>query len=361
MRILHLYRPSLPGVRAQAVQVVHTCHALARRGHDVTVYCDPVEDQPLADGVEALASFALDPVPGLHLELAPTAWRPGASLWFRVKVRAWVTAALRAPPDAPPSLVYLREPRYAELIPRHLPLVVEAHDCRAEIAREAGEDPKPAYHDEATLYERAHAVVANSGGTLATLESLYPGLPQFRRVVHNGTRLDRAVQRTPAAVPLVGYAGSASKLLGLDTVLASMERWPAGAALEVVGGAPEGMPAAVNVVPPVPYGQLPEWLARYHALLLPLDGSVRSRVFTSPLKLWDYLATGIPIVAADLPSIREIGGDVLHYYTPGDPIGLAAAVAEAVQAGASPRRVRTWDHRAAEIERFLLSVLRGAP
>jgi glycosyltransferase involved in cell wall biosynthesis len=359
VRILHLYRPSLPGVRAQAVQVVHTCHALARRGHEVTLFCDAVDGQPLADGTEALASFALDPVPGLHLEIAPTSWRPGASLWFRVKVRAWVTQALQAPAEAAPSLVYLREPRYAAMIPHQVPLVVEAHDCLAEIAREAGEDPKPVYQGEAALYERAHAVVANSGGTLATLESLYPGLPQFRRVVHNGTRLDRAVQRTPAAVPLVGYTGSSAKLLGLDTVLASMERWPAGASLEVVGGVPGEVPATVNVVPAVPYGQLPEWLARYHALLLPLDTSVRSRIFTSPLKLWDYLATGIPIVAADVPSIREIGGDVLHYYSPGDPVSLAAAVTEALQAGASPRRVRTWDHRAAEIERLLQVVLRG--
>ena len=40
MRLLHLYRPRLPGLRAQAIQVVHTCRALSEQGFSVTLLAD---------------------------------------------------------------------------------------------------------------------------------------------------------------------------------------------------------------------------------------------------------------------------------------------------------------------------------
>lgn len=351
VRILHLYRPTLPSTRAQTVQVIHTCHALARRGHDVTLLADVDAEAPLASVQAALETYGLDQPPFFDLRLAPTAWKPAASLWFRAQVRAWTRAA------TPDSVVYAREKRYVSLLPPDVPLVFEAHDVAVEMERESGHDPAPAYAEESAVFRRAAGLVANCGGTMALIESTYDDLPPCRRVVHNATRLDRAVQRHPAAFPLVGYTGSPRPFKGLDTVFASLPLWPARAALEMVGGGPDNVPAGVNVIPSVAYGELPEWLARYHAVLLPLDDNLFGRALTSPLKLWDYLATGIPIVAADLPTVREIGGDTLHYYMPRNPRSLADAVAEALAAGASPRRVRTWDHRATELERFLHTVL----
>lgn len=125
----------------------------------------------------------------------------------------------------------------------------------------------------------------------------------------------------------------------------------------MLGEVPAPVPARVHARGPVAYGELPARLARFHALLLPLDDGLFGRRLTSPLKLWDYLATGLPIVAADLPTVRAVAGDLPHYYAPGDPASLARAVARALAARTSPRRVRTWDDRAAEIEAFLREVV----
>lgn len=362
LRILHLYRPRVPATRAQSVQVVHTCHALAARGHTVTLLCDRADAAGAAaaglgrggdpgDPTAALAAYGLDHPATLDLRIAPVAWPPGAGWWFRWQVRRWEG-----------DVVYARAKRYVVRIPTRVPVVIEAHEVDSALAEERGEDPGPMRRLEAAVYARAAGVVANCGGTLALLEATHT-LPPRRTVIHNATRADRAVAPAPSAAPVVGYTGSPRAYKGLATVLASLPGWPAGVRLELIGGAPDGagLPPQASALPAVPYGALPAHLARYHALLLPLDDNLFGRALTSPLKLWDYLATGIPIVAADLPTTREIGGDTLHYYPPKDPAGLAAAVARALAAPRPPPRLRTWDERAAEIERFLTGCLAGLP
>lgn len=360
MRILHLYRPRVPSTRAQSVQVVHTCHALARRGHTVTLLCDRADIAAAGaaglsagadpgDPTAALRAYGLDHPDTLDLRIAPVAWPPGAGWWFRWQVRRWEG-----------DIVYARAKRYVSRIPIPIPVVIEAHELDSALAAERGENPAPANRLEAAVFARAVGVVANCGGTLALLEATHT-LPARRTVIHNATRADRAVVREPTlgAIRVVGYTGSPRAYKGLATVLASLPHWPAGVQLELIGGAPQGAALPPNAVafPSVPYGALPARLARCDALLLPLDDNLFGRALTSPLKLWDYLATGIPIVAADLPTTREIGGDALHYYAPGDASGLAAAVERALAAPPRLPRLRTWDDRAAEIDAFLAACL----
>ena len=63
-------------------------------------------------------------------------------------------------------------------------------------------------------------------------------------------------------------------------------------------------------------------------LALPNPASAISTRFTSPLKLFEYMAAGPAIVASDLPSIREVLHDDVDalLVTPGDAAALAAAI-----------------------------------
>ncbi len=47
-------------------------------------------------------------------------------------------------------------------------------------------------------------------------------------------------------------------------------------------------------------------LARAHVLILPNTPTHTSERYTSPLKLFEYLAAGRPIVASDLAALREV-------------------------------------------------------
>ncbi len=101
MRLLHLYRPRLPGCRAQAVQVLHSCHALAARGHQVTLLADrgPAPATP----ARVLADFGLDALPNLDLRISPWAHSGLAGRWFRRQLSAWWAG--------PPGLLLVRDQR----------------------------------------------------------------------------------------------------------------------------------------------------------------------------------------------------------------------------------------------------------
>jgi glycosyltransferase involved in cell wall biosynthesis len=103
---------------------------------------------------------------------------------------------------------------------------------------------------------------------------------------------------------------------------------------------------------------VPELLRDADVALLPLAEGIVARCFTSPLKLFDYLAAGLPIVAVDYPTIREIlrDGENCLLVAPNDPAALATAIrrllADRVLASRLGQQARldaadyTWDRRA---------------
>ena len=147
----------------------------------------------------------------------------------------------------------------------------------------------------------------------------------------------------------------------METLLAAAPDLPL--PLELIGGDSADRKAirgeTARLLGPVPYPAVPWLLAYSSVLVLPLADNLFGRRLTSPLKLWDYLATTVPIVAPDLPSVAEVAtlsGVPLHLHRADDPGDLVRAVHEALAAPPRPTFLRTWDDRAAELEAVLQQV-----
>lgn len=97
-------------------------------------------------------------------------------------------------------------------------------------------------------------------------------------------------------------------------------------------GASEDIRRAKNlvVVPHQHVRLVPHYLAAADVLTLPLiPVTEEAKHYTSPIKLFEYLASGRPIVASDLPSVRNIlSDDMAVFFPPGDGKALAARVTD---------------------------------
>jgi glycosyltransferase involved in cell wall biosynthesis len=154
-----------------------------------------------------------------------------------------------------------------------------------------------------------------------------------------------AAPAAPPATPTTltaGYAGHLYPWKGVDTLVRAIALLPAARAV-IVGGHPKeadlarvtslasalGIASRVELTGLVPPTDVAARLAAASILVLPNSASAISNRYTSPLKLFEYLAMGRPIVASDLPAIREIltDGETALLVPPDDPEALARALA----------------------------------
>lgn len=117
----------------------------------------------------------------------------------------------------------------------------------------------------------------------------------------------------------------------------------------------------------IEFSRLPLYLRAADILILPnkKDGGI-SEFYTSPLKLFAYMAAGKPIIASDLPSLREvISEETAFFVEPNSPDALASAIGEVLadpaQAGRRAHAAReaaqsySWARRGAIIRDFIQS------
>jgi glycosyltransferase involved in cell wall biosynthesis len=186
----------------------------------------------------------------------------------------------------------------------------------------------------------------------------------------------RARLGIPGGAPVVGFAGSLKPWHGTDLLLeafAAARRRHHEARLLIVGDGPEaeplrsqarrlGLDGAALFTGAVPHDDVPELLAAMDIAVAPYR-----RVpdfYFSPLKLYEYMAAGLPTIASDAGDIAEVvrEGENGLLVEPDDPAALGATLLRLLddaplrvrlgQAARHDAEGRDWGRNAAQVIRY---------
>jgi len=397
VKILYLADIRFPLERANGIQSIETCHALASRGHYVSLAVRPDSHTPARD---PYAFYGLERIDTLKIEVAPLTGSPAA-----VRAGYLMFAVGRAAGRGRQDVIFTRDLGLASILlrlPRLVrgPVVYEAHTIAADEAgaRHAlltGAEPaSPAKlrrlaARDAHVWRAADGYVTITEGLKRELERRF-GERSRIAVVSDGVRTSSLQPPTSNLQPptpnlqpptsnldpfTIGYAGHLYPWKGVELIVEAVAALPHARALIIGGHEREPDLARVKALavelacdsrvtftgllpPPAVAARLRE----ADVLVLPNPASAISSDFTSPLKLFEYMAAERPIVASDLPSIREVLTNERNalLVPPGNPPALTDAIRRLkddrdlgrrlVAQAADDVREYTWARRAERLE-----------
>jgi len=413
VKLIYPANARIPSEKAHPYQIVQMCEAFAAAGADVTLIYPARRNPPDLDtgdiwahyGVER--TFRAERIP--VVDLYPLAWRlPGrlgravdrlAAILIHVLFNGALMLRLARERDA---VIYGRHPiglaLYCFLWPRRARRVFyEVHVApttptgtrlRRWLMRRVG--------GVVTITEHLHERHIALGAAPERVITAHDGFRAARFAIKG----DRAEWRRRLGWPqeafIVGYmgrfiSGLQSMDKGIGTLVEAVIELAAGGGdrplrLALVGG-PDAVVEQVRArldgagLPPdfllypgmVPPVDVPGYLRAFDVCTIPLPWSEFFAYDTSPLKLFEYMAAGRPIVASDLPSTAEIlrNGENGLLVPPGDPHALADALRRlrddpalgerlAAQA-ARDVQAYTWEARARRILDFIRAKAGGTP
>ena len=377
--------PGVPvfGHKGCSIHVQEVVRAFVRRGAQVDLFATRVNGEP-PEGLDSVRLHRLPPVPKADL-----AARERAAAAANADIRAALTLL------GPFDLVYERHALWSFAAMEYAadlgaPGVLEVNaPLVEEQARYRG------LADVAGAEAAARRAFAAAGVIVAVSDEVaaYPrlaGAPADRvHVIPNGVSPDRFRPGLPPALPpepgtfTVGFVGSMKPWHGVDLLVAAFAHLHARAPrsrLLLVGEGGErpaleadvarrGLADAVRFTGAVPPERVPGLLASMDVATAPYPPI--DRFYFSPLKAYEYLAAGLPVVASRVGPLAALvrDGENGLLCPPGDAdaladalgrlerdAGLRARLGRAARAGVA--RDHTWD---AVVDRVLRLAGRGLP
>ena len=394
MRLLYVANARIPTEKAHGLQIMQNCEALARAGAEVTLRAprrvNTRELRAVADpwahyGVQRC--FALQRLPCLDLQ-----WLVGERIAllrrgaFLLQVFSWLLAlAATLLTGGEPDVYYTRDLPAAALLVllrRGGRLAYEPHRISAS---------GPGRWLQARVLRQAAALFPVTGAMARRAEEL-GAKPEQICVAHDGIRAERFADMPSREEArrrigwngdrfVVGYVGRL-QTMAMDKGVGNLTRAVApleDMAIALVGGPEESVTAlrglwrasgrsdddflAAGQVEP---GAVPLYLAAFDVCAMPFPWTDHFAWYASPVKLFEYMSSGRPLVATDLPAVAEVlrHGEHALLVPPDDVAALRDALLRLQGDAALRQRLArnaraevmgryTWAHRARRILRHV--------
>jgi glycosyltransferase involved in cell wall biosynthesis len=371
MRIWIVTNARLPRAapwRASALQNLQLALALGDLGHDVVFWLAEVEGEAAALVARRLGR----PVPAgvRFLRFHPRGPREEKKTPFGAPLSRWwnlrrgrrlgggapdavltrsptVLTQLRAAPGFPAAARCVLEMQYPEWALlwrgwRAREPAARLEECVARLRQWRRAESEGLRAADGVLYAaRAHEPMLARLGWTGPMRWLPSGAPPPA-----DAPAEEAAEREGTAQEFdVGYAGSLAPENGLETLLDAFARLDGEPRLLLLGGGTkdyvEGLRRradGLGIAPRVEFGGRVEfhavrgWMRRCRVGVVPISArcGCEKRQFASPLKLAEWLAAGVPVVAAAVPSVAQhvTDGCQARLVPPDRPEALATALAD---------------------------------
>ncbi|MFO0871780.1 MAG: glycosyltransferase family 4 protein [Pirellulales bacterium] len=351
-RVLYTAFDEVPGPKGACTHILAFVRALAQAGCDVWLVTPGPADrasQSLAESLRPAQASTAAPPPG-HLRAVdsrihhvvfgcPDTNPLGRARTFRVKLAHWLAA--RRFDVLHCRSIFEGIPLLRPEVRQQARLVYEVNgfpsiEMKYHYARLAEERPviEKLARQENDLLAAADLVLTVSDVNRAAIAARGVPLPRVE-VIRNGVDLETFPFAPPppaAAGPVrVAYVGTAAPWQGLDTLIEAVAMLQAQRAVElaILGPVARSRRAelerltrrlhvdqAVQLLGPGSQADVVRLLHASHLAAVPLLAVDRNtRQGCSPLKLLEALAAGCPVVASDLPVVRELAEPERHLIT----------------------------------------------
>jgi glycosyltransferase involved in cell wall biosynthesis len=355
MKIIYIANMRVPTEKAHGVQIMKTCEAFVELGHQVELL---VPERASAITTDPFEYYDLRVRFTIHrLPVRDTIGTYG-KLGFYIESFSFARAVRKYLRGAPFDVLYGRDEHILACLRQEY--VWESHTGAWNAAARR-------------VARRAQRIVAISQG----LKDFYVarGVSSRRVLVapdgvdlahfQQSSQADaRARLDLSASGKIAMYIGRLDGWKGVETLLEASSLLADLVTVVIIGGEPAQIKTLSAQYPQVtflgsrPYRELSDHMAAADVLILPNTGKNEiSKTFTSPLKLFAYMASGVPIVASDLPSLREVlDEDSATLVRPDSPEALASGIRRALVDGATQAaralalvQAYTWHRRAERI------------
>ena len=314
MNIAYLSSSFFPSKAANSVHVVRMSEALVKAGHTVTLFA-------FAEGV-----FDLKTDYGLAHSFE-TVTIPRKKTGRIAKVLSFLRAA-SVMDTSTFDLIYVRNVTTALFVKKSKPIILETHALLGFL-----------WKLRVNFLLRQKNVVAVVAITQALADDFVKVFPLAEGkilVASDCATTPTNVEPTPTGKLTVGYIGHLYEGRGIDIVVGLAESFPDLDFL-VVGGEDEHVTTwkqRCTHIPNlsfegyVPHGKLGEYYTRIDIVLAPYQQVVRvsgnvgdTGRWMSPLKIFEYMSYGKPMLISDLPVLREVlkDGETCLLCEPSDP------------------------------------------